>query len=435
MNHSMNKNTHRTRRTGRPSGVARQLIALGLLAISSAVLAQNAANPAPQNSRNDLNSGKATTESVLKQTLPAVNMQPGTPSDPNARVAEPDYYNDLQARINRLKKPPQSCLHQYHLAKSQAWLNFSRDQYHENAWQKNIQSTTFEESKRIVTALEAKTDPGMDTPLLSEAMKLRPDLWAMAEQAKAQLKTNGSDSSNCCPNTLETAFCEVQLVWSGHALANLGGWKRANGHIRMAEDLCQQAKAQVCIAPAPAPIVYAPPTPAPAPVAPVAVVKPAPAPVPVPAPIAIEPKPIAVSLKVIALFYHDKHTAADLLPESRVKLDAFAQQFKLVKVNTMSLTGFADISNSTGDQAYNDKLSAKRAATVQAYLQGQGVQIDSKGVAHQADRNPVQTSCVVPKGSNGVLKGKADKTALNAYYECLQPNRRVEVEVTGVSAK
>jgi OmpA-OmpF porin, OOP family len=403
------------------------LMSLGFAALCTVSLAQNAANPVNQNTGNYLNSGTTTTESVLKQTLPAVTMMPGTPSDGNARVSEPDYYNDLQVRINKLKTPPQTCLHQYHLAKSQAWLNFSRDQYHENAWQKSIQSTTFEESKRIVTALESKVDPGMDTPLVSDATKLRPDLWATADKLKLNFAKNGG-SNYCCAN-LDTAFCEVQLVWSGHALANLGGWKRANGHIRMAEDLCHEAEKKVCAAPAPVATPMALITPV-AVVAPPPVVKPAPAPL---APAV--PAPIVVSLKAIALFYHDKHTAADMLPESRAQLDAFSQQFKLVKVNTMTLTGFADISNSTGDQAYNEKLSAKRAATVKAYLQAQGVQMDDKGVAHQADRNPVKFNCAIPQGSNGVLKGKAAQAALANYYACMQPNRRVEVEVTGVSVK
>ncbi len=400
------------------------MIALGMLTGNS--FAQNAVQAMPSHmSANSLSVGTTTTESVLKQTLPAVNMMPGTPSDPNPRVGEPKRYADLQARITGFK--PQNCLEEYHRAKAQAWHNFSRDQYHEKAWQKDIQTTTFDESNRIMTALEAKKDPGMDTPLVSNAQKLRPDLWAMADAAKAKINAQGTA---CCPSTLNTAFCEVQLVWSGHALANLGGWKRANGHVRMAEDLCQEAQATVCAAPVPTAV---PVTPLLAKV----IEKPLDKPVEklLPPVAATVVPPTSVSLKAIALFYYDKHTAADLLPESKAKLQAFAQQFKGLKVDTIVLTGYADITNSTGDSAYNQKLSRKRANTVQAYLSGLGVVINDQGVQHRSDNNPVQTSCEIPKGSNGVLIGQAKKAALQTYQDCLQPNRRVEVEVTGVRAK
>jgi hypothetical protein len=45
----------------------------------------------------------------------------------------------------------------------------------------------------------------------------------------------------------------------------------------------------------------------------------------------------------------------------------------------------------------------------------------------------VKTDCQVPKGSDGVAyTAKARQADLNACHNCLQPNRRVEVMVSGV---
>lgn len=137
-------------------------IAAALLALACAVHGQNIT--APSDKPVGGNAGTSTTESVLKKNLPPVNLQPGQPTDPSRRVTEPSRFVDLQARIAKLKSADAACPRDYHVAKAQAWLNFSRDQYHERAWQKDIQTTTFNEARRIVDALEAGQDPGLDTP-------------------------------------------------------------------------------------------------------------------------------------------------------------------------------------------------------------------------------------------------------------------------------
>jgi OmpA-OmpF porin, OOP family len=365
--------------------------------------AQNAIQGAGtlREAQTSLSSGSTSTESVLKDTLPLQKMQPGTPSV--SRVAEPQVYVDLQKKIDALKQQSLSCLEQYHLAKSQAWLNFSRDQYHEKAWQKDIQKTTLGEAARLVDALERKQDPGMQTPLVSQAAKLRADLWETAERIK-----RNQDNNLCCA-TLETAYCEVQLVWSGHALANLGGYKRANGHVRMAEDLCQEAEKKVCTtAPVPEPIV---PTPERVPAA----------------------KVVELKLEAIALFRHDRFDKSNLLPDSVVQLKAFANRVKNIKVTHLDLTGFADQTNSTGDAQYNVKLANKRAATVQSYLKELGVDLSHAEMSGKSDSAPVKTDCPIPKGSNGVVFTRARKADILAYNDCLQPNRRVEVRAAGIT--
>jgi OmpA-OmpF porin, OOP family len=391
------------------------------LSLASMASAQNITTP--NRDPNAASAATATTESVLKQNLPTLNAMPGIPSqvfDYNKennsaramRVSEPDRYIDLQTRIAKLKTSEPMCPNDYHLAKAQAWLNFARDQYHEGAGQKNIQQTTFAEAERLVKSLEAGSDPGMDTPLVSDAQKIRPDLWAMAEKIKQDSK-----GQLCCAQR-DTAFCEVQLVWSGHALANLGGWRRANPLTKMAEDLCQSAKLTQCVAPTPAP-------------APVAVAELKVAPVETPKQI-VPPSYEKITLAAETLFKHDQSAVDQMLPEGRAKLDELAARLKQIRsVEKIIVTGHADISNATSDKAYNDKLSLARANTVRSYLTTIGVDMSSAIISSSGDREPIKTDCTIPKGSNGVSFGSARKQALQNYYQCLQPNRRVDVELFG----
>ncbi|MGB9149167.1 MAG: OmpA family protein [Burkholderiales bacterium] len=399
----------------------RAVLALAAMLCVSAVEAQNITTP--NNDANGASAGNTVTESVLKQNLPPVNLMPGTPSQSSdatkesasvraMRVSEPQRYIDLQGRIARLQSANRICPNEYHLAKAQAWLNFARDQFHENAWQKDIQKTTLAEAERLVAALEAGRDPGMDTPLVSEAKKIRPDLWSMAEKLKQD-----SAGQLCCAQR-DTAFCEVQLVWSGHVLANMGGWRRANPLVKMAEDLCESARQTQCIVPT------APPA-----------AQPEPKSIPTPLPV-IQPRYEKITLAAETLFRHDQSAVDQMLPEGRAKLDALAARLKpLRRVEKIVVTGHADISNATNDKYYNDKLSLARANTVRSYLTTVGVDMSNAVIKSAGDRQPIKTDCAVPKGTNGVTFGTASKPALQAYYQCLQPNRRVDVELFGEAEK
>ena len=225
---------------------------------------------------------------------PAIAIQPGRPDEARPRVAEPARYGDVQSRIDRLTAQNKPCPVPYHLAKAQAWLNFSRDQFHERVWQGGIRDASFDQSRMIVEQLEAGREPSMDTPLVSNASRLREDLWKMAQTIKQNVP-----QSLCCAQK-EAAFCEVQLVWSGHILKNVGGWRAAAPHIRQAEDLCQEASQMRCAAPpAPGIVSAAVETPPPAPAAPPS------------------PSYRRITLAAGALFKHDKFAEADMLAEGR----------------------------------------------------------------------------------------------------------------------
>jgi OmpA-OmpF porin, OOP family len=215
----------------------------------------------------------------------------------------------------------------------------------------------------------------------------------------------------------------VQLVLSGHALANLGGWRRANPLTKMAEDLCQSAKQTQCVAPTPIPAL-------------VTVVEskvtPAPAPTPMPKPQALPPAYEKITLAAETLFKHGQSAVDQMLPQGRAQLDQLAVRMKQIRsIEKIIVTGHADITNATADQAYNDKLSLARANTVRSYLTTIGVDMSNAIINSSGDREPVKIDCKIPKGSNGVTFGAASRLALQSYYQCLQPNRRVDVELLG----
>jgi OmpA-OmpF porin, OOP family len=152
--------------------------------------------------------------------------------------------------------------------------------------------------------------------------------------------------------------------------------------------------------------------------APVAAAPAAPAPEPAPAPQAQlappAPAPIIekVDLASDVLFEFDK---AELRPEGREKLDELAGRIKDARVESIVAVGHAD---RIGPEQYNEKLSAARAESVKQYLAQKGIEPDRVRAEGRGENEPVTgDQC---KGLRG------DK-----LIACLQPDRRVEVEVRG----
>ena len=159
---------------------------------------------------------------------------------------------------------------------------------------------------------------------------------------------------------------------------------------------------------APQPIVVAAaPPPAPAIVA----AAPPPPPPPPPAPAA----PMRVSFSADSLFDFDKST---IKPAGRQSLDKLAGDLRGIQYDTIQVTGHTD---RLGRHDYNLKLSTRRAEAVSAYLVQSGGIAAGKITARGVDgANPVTRP--------GDCKGNKPTAALIA---CLQPDRRVEVEVSG----
>ena len=148
--------------------------------------------------------------------------------------------------------------------------------------------------------------------------------------------------------------------------------------------------------PKPKPAAVPPPPPPP--------VKPAPAPAPKPAP--EKPKPVAekVTLAADVLFDFDK---AILKNEGKSKLDDLATKVRGINLEVVIAIGHTD---SIGSDAYNQKLSVRRAESVKAYLVSKGI-----------EPNRVYTEG----------KGEKQPVASNKTSDGRQKNRRVEIEVIG----
>lgn len=111
---------------------------------------------------------------------------------------------------------------------------------------------------------------------------------------------------------------------------------------------------------------------------------------------------------------------AELGEEGRKMLDDLAQRLLAIDPETVAVTAHAD---RIGDAAYNERLSARRAETVRAYLVDKGVpekllRFESKGA-----REPVTLGRCDAMGPENKQNMK--------LITCLQPDRRVEIEVAG----
>jgi OOP family OmpA-OmpF porin len=140
---------------------------------------------------------------------------------------------------------------------------------------------------------------------------------------------------------------------------------------------------------------------------------PIPAPVPV-APVA-PPAPRKVSFSADSLFDFDQQ---NLKPDGKQQLDQFASNLNDASYDVITVTGHTD---RLGSDAYNTKLSARRADTVKAYLvNSAGIPAGKISAKGAGEAEPVTKA--------GDCKGNKANTQLIA---CLQPDRRVEVEVVG----
>lgn len=160
------------------------------------------------------------------------------------------------------------------------------------------------------------------------------------------------------------------------------------------------------VAPAPAPMVAAAPPPPPEP-APVIIA----APVAPPAP----PPRSRVSFSAESLFNFDQ---SNVQPEGRTALDKFANDLVGTQYETISVEGHTD---RLGKPAYNEKLSMERANAVKDHLVTTG-RIDPARITATGKGE------TTPVTKPGDCKGTRQTPAL---VTCLQPDRRVEIEVTG----
>ena len=153
--------------------------------------------------------------------------------------------------------------------------------------------------------------------------------------------------------------------------------------------------------------------------------KPPPPPPPPPKPPAKEPpKPVVkappekllpqkINFSADALFDFDK---AELKPDGKAMLDELTRLLQGAKYEVILAIGHTD---RIGTVQYNQRLSVRRAETVKKYLVDKGI-----------EPNRVYAE---GKGKSQPLTKPGECTVKNrkALIACLQPDRRVDVEVTG----
>ena len=163
---------------------------------------------------------------------------------------------------------------------------------------------------------------------------------------------------------------------------------------------------------APAPVV-AEPAPEPAPIAAVEPEPaPAPAPEPAPEPVKCTPQMETITVGAEKLFGFDK---AALKAEGKAALDEAAAKIKAnPEIKAVIVTGHTD---RIGSDAYNQKLSERRAKQVADYLVAQGV-----------DSGIIQS---VGKGESEPVVQCTGNKATKKLISCLQPNRRVTIQAEG----
>lgn len=133
------------------------------------------------------------------------------------------------------------------------------------------------------------------------------------------------------------------------------------------------------------------------------------------APVARAPEKI--SLNADGLFRFDDATTAGLLPGGRQKVEALAGDIRrnFGSVRNIAVTGHTD---RLGSDSYNDALSLARANVVRDLLANQGLDASRIHAAGMGKRQPLVTHCEGTRPTPSLVS-------------CLQPNRRVEIEVTG----
>jgi OOP family OmpA-OmpF porin len=198
------------------------------------------------------------------------------------------------------------------------------------------------------------------------------------------------------------ALVATAAIATTAAAQTVDNWRNASGDVwKNSTGLCWRdanwtpaTAAKDCDGAVAAPAVAAPP--------------PAPRAAPAPAPAAAQaPAASKVTYAADTFFDFDKSV---LMPAGKAKLDDLVGKVKGINLEVIIAVGHTD---SVGNDAYNQKLSVRRAEAVKAYLVTKGI-----------EKNRIYTEG----------KGEKQPVADNKTKEGRAKNRRVEIEVVGTRA-
>jgi outer membrane protein OmpA-like peptidoglycan-associated protein len=316
---------------------------------------------------------------------PETPLQPGRPAD--SRRPLPGAVAALQARLDLSAAEDSSeCEANYAANKTQAWINFARYAAAEQL-PHPVQAAAAANAEAVLESLTNHSGPLLETPELPRARHVRDDLWRGIDAVK-------HDGRRCAAPRM-TAYCEVELAWVDYE-AGAGGWQHVDPYVRIAEDYCLTAMRAT---PVTARELSAPVAPA---------VPPEPAAV---------PQDAAVTRRaLIVLFPHDRSRRADIRRPGHAELKRLAGELRELPAGTrVLLVGNADL---TGHDHYNLRLSTRRALSVARELQALGVPRAAITISARGSTEPV-VQC----------PAHLDAAERRRYLQCLEPNRRVVIEV------
>jgi OOP family OmpA-OmpF porin len=244
----------------------------------------------------------------------------------------------------------------------------------QHAWSKSTASGTGEGAG---VAPSSKRDDSGAKVGFGLQYEMSPAVWVRGEVERYRIKNAVGQSNNVDVAT-------VSLVFPfGRAPAQ-----------RVAAAPAYVAPAPVVVTPAPQVVVVTPPA---------------------PAPVVMAPAPQRVNLSADTLFGFD---TATVRPEGRAELDKFTGQLQGTQFDRITVEGHTD---RMGSAAYNQTLSTERAESVKSYLVNTGRVDPSKiSAVGKGESMPVTTAADC-----------SDKLPRAQLISCLQPDRRVDVEVTG----
>jgi OOP family OmpA-OmpF porin len=188
------------------------------------------------------------------------------------------------------------------------------------------------------------------------------------------------------------AFVATAALATAAMAQNVDNWRNASGDVwKNSTGLCWRDAnwTPATAAPGCDGAVAAPAAPAPA------------------APVAQKPAAAKVTYAADTFFDFDK---AVVKPAGKAKLDDLVAKVKGINLEVIIAVGHTD---SVGSDAYNQKLSVRRAEAVKAYLVSKGI-----------EKNRIYTEG----------KGEKQPVADNKTKEGRAKNRRVEIEVVGTRA-
>jgi outer membrane protein OmpA-like peptidoglycan-associated protein len=316
-------------------------------------------------------------------------LQPGRPAD--SRRPLPPPLPALQARLDLLAAQDSSeCDANYGANKTQAWINFGRYAAAEQL-PRAVQSAAAANAEAVLQGLTDHSGPVLATPQLPHSRHVRDDLWRGIDAVK-------HDGRRCAAPKM-TAFCEVQLAWVDFE-AGAGGWQHVDPYVRIAEDYCLTAMRATPLETRADPGTDASAVPS--------------AP---PEPAAVSEEPAVAPRSLTVLFPHDRSRRADIRRPGHEQLRRLAAELRALPPGTrVLLVGNADL---TGHDGYNVRLSTRRAQSVARELEALGVAKSSISIAARGSSEPV-VQC----------PARNDAGERRRYLRCLEPNRRVVIELT-----